>query len=76
MRNAGFWGSVTRAAEDEAWASPLPGWGDGPADAYRHLVLAAELRRRFGWTIALWPSDRQRDRRDRVRELVAIDGHG
>ncbi|WPB87001.1 hypothetical protein [Sediminicoccus rosea] len=47
-----FWNSVERAAAGEAEASPLPGFYDGPADAYRHIVGAAELRRRFGWAIA------------------------
>jgi hypothetical protein len=28
--------------------SQLPGRTDGPADAYRHLLLSAELTRRFG----------------------------
>lgn len=47
-----FWWSVGRAAEREAEASPLPGYFDGPADAYRHIAGTAELRRRFGWAIA------------------------
>jgi hypothetical protein len=33
-------------------ASPLPGYFDGPADAYRHIVGTAELRRRFGFGTA------------------------
>jgi hypothetical protein len=33
-------------------ASPLPGYFDGPADAYRHIVGTAELRRRFGFGAA------------------------
>lgn len=32
----------------ESLASQLPGRVDGPADAYRHILLAAELTRRFG----------------------------
>ena len=40
--------SVERAASLEADQSPLPGENNGPADAYRHIVGAAELRRRFG----------------------------
>jgi hypothetical protein len=47
-----FWRSVQEAAENEASASPLPGFYDGPADAYRHIVGTAELRRRFGWATA------------------------
>ena len=46
-----FWNSVERAATREAEASPPPGFHDGPADAYRHIVGTAELRRRFGWAI-------------------------
>jgi hypothetical protein len=52
MRPFSFWQSVQDAAEKEARDSPLPGFFDGPADAYRHLVGTAELRRRFGWAIA------------------------
>lgn len=47
-----FWRSVGDAASAEALASPLPGYFDGPADAYRHLVGTAELRRRFGFSTA------------------------
>jgi hypothetical protein len=47
-----FWRSVGDAASMEAMASPLPGYFDGPADAYRHIVGAAELRRRFGFGTA------------------------
>lgn len=47
-----FWGSVESAASREAIESPLPGYLEGPADAYRHIIGAAELRRRFGWAIA------------------------
>lgn len=47
-----FWQSVREAAAQEARESPLPGYLEGPADAYRHIVGAAELRRRFGWAIA------------------------
>jgi len=32
--------------------APLPGCFDGPADACRHIVGTAELRRRFGFAIA------------------------
>lgn len=47
-----FWQSVEETATLEAGESPLPGYFNGPADAYRHIVGAAELRRRFGWAIA------------------------
>lgn len=33
----------------ESTASQLPGRDFGPADAYRHMLLAAELTRVFGW---------------------------
>ena len=33
-------------------ASQLPGRIDGPADAYRHLMISAELHRRFDSTYA------------------------
>lgn len=47
-----FWNSVGNAASREAADSPLPGYFDGPADAYRHIVGTAELRRRFGFATA------------------------
>ena len=47
-----FWRSVADAASAEALASPLPGYFDGPADACRHIVGTAELRRRFGFATA------------------------
>jgi hypothetical protein len=47
-----FWSSVERAAAAEASGSPLPGFYDGPADAYRHIVGTAEMRRRFGFGTA------------------------
>ena len=47
-----FWQSVREAAAKEARDSPLPGYLDGPADAYRHIVGTAELRRRFGFVPA------------------------
>ncbi|MFH0783337.1 MAG: calcium-binding protein, partial [Pseudomonadota bacterium] len=36
------------AAQNEAEQSGLPGQIDGPGDAYRHILLAAELTRLFG----------------------------
>lgn len=38
----------SEGAMQESWWSNLPGRIDGPADAYRHILLAAELTRRFG----------------------------
>ena len=52
MSEIRFWRSVSEAASREAMASPLPGYNDGPADAYRHIVGTAELRRRFGFGTA------------------------
>lgn len=39
---------ISNAAIREAAWSGLPGRENGPADAYRHLLLSAELTRRFG----------------------------
>jgi hypothetical protein len=44
--------SVRDAAIHEALQSPLPGEINGPADAYRHIIGSAELRRRFGFAVA------------------------
>ena len=52
MSDLMFWRSVEQAAAAEAAASPLPGFYDGPADAYRHIIGTAELRRRFGFRVA------------------------
>jgi hypothetical protein len=52
MTALAFWASVEQAAEAEADRSPLPGYYNGPADAYRHIVATAELRRRFGFAVA------------------------
>lgn len=43
---------VIRVARMEAFASSLPGYFDGPADAVTHIVGAAELRRRAGYGVA------------------------
>jgi hypothetical protein len=40
------------AATAESVSSQLPGRVHGPADAYRHIVWAADMRRRFGPVIA------------------------
>jgi len=43
---------IANMAIKEAALSNMPGRGNGPADAYRHVLLAAELTRRFGETKA------------------------
>ncbi len=48
------------AASAESNASRLPGREDGPADAYRHILFAAELTRLYGARIAgaiLWANE-------------------
>ena len=39
---------ATGRAINEMVESQLPGRTNGPADAYRHILLAAELTRRYG----------------------------
>lgn len=41
-------GGVSDLAIDESVNSQLPGRTSGPADAYRHILLSAELTRRYG----------------------------
>ena len=41
-----------KAASDEAGKSLIPGRRNGPADAYRHIIWAAEMTRRFGESAA------------------------
>jgi len=41
---------VATQAIKESVHSQLPGRNNGPADAYRHLLLSAELTRQFGET--------------------------
>ncbi|MBN2722260.1 MAG: hypothetical protein JXQ77_05525 [Campylobacterales bacterium] len=43
---------IAQNAIDESVASQLPGRSDGPADAYRHILLSAELARQYGETVA------------------------
>ena len=43
---------VSTQVSSTAVESQLPGRENGPADAYRHILLAAELVRRFGETYA------------------------
>ncbi len=40
------------AANAESVSSQLPGRGNGPADAYRHILWVAEMTRRFGESVA------------------------
>jgi hypothetical protein len=47
------YGFAADPARHAATESGLPGIEDGPADAFRHMVLAAELTRRYGASIAL-----------------------
>jgi hypothetical protein len=44
--------TVRAAAQFEARSSALPGLAEGPADALRHIIGAAELRRRVGLAAA------------------------
>jgi hypothetical protein len=43
---------LVKRAENAAKASGLPGWHNGPADAFRHIVASAEATRRYGAPIA------------------------
>ena len=43
-----FTGHIASASINESVYSNLPGRSDGPADAYRHIILSAELTRRYG----------------------------
>ncbi len=45
-------GSASKAVVSESISSQLPGRTDGPADVYRHLLLSAELTRKYGTTYA------------------------
>ena len=47
-----FTGGAASQATNEANRSQLPGRENGPADAYRHITLAAELTRKYGEEIA------------------------
>lgn len=44
--------NVSRVAINESSQAQLPGRENGPADAYRHILLAAELTRLYGEAIA------------------------
>jgi hypothetical protein len=41
-------GSANRAVIAESVASQLPGRTNGPADVYRHILISAELTRKYG----------------------------
>jgi len=43
---------ITRTVTNEAGSANLPGKENGPQDAYRHLLLSAELTRVFGEDVA------------------------
>jgi hypothetical protein len=43
-----FTGGAATQATNEANKSQLPGRENGPADAYRHILLSAELTRKYG----------------------------
>jgi hypothetical protein len=69
--------SVRATASAEAMLSALPGYYDGPADAARHIIGVAELRRRAGitaaWTIATFHEVRGRAFRRQSGEVTAMD---
>jgi hypothetical protein len=48
-----FVNEADRIMRGEAVASQLPGRDVGPADAYRHILLAAEATRQFGERVAM-----------------------
>ena len=70
---------VIRVARAEALRSSLPGYYDEPADAVRHIVLAAELRRRAGLGVArmLWEGHELPDRfrTDRLASTAMDDAN-
>ncbi len=51
------WSEIGTVAEREARMSGLPGLNGGPADALRHIIATAELRRRFGAVAAFVVAD-------------------
>lgn len=65
--------AVTEAAHQEAGLSGLPGYNDGPADALRHLIGTAELRRRFGWGFAFGATTYNELRGQLARQPFASD---
>lgn len=40
--------AIQNFATAEARSARMPGWTNGPADAYRHLIVVGEMTRRFG----------------------------
>lgn len=72
-----IWRQVLEVASEEARQSGLPGLHNGPGDAVRHIVGAAELRRRGGawyaWTI-LQANERDGTHiRNQPADLAAMD---
>lgn len=73
-----FTGHVASAAINESVYSNLPGRSDGPADAYRHVLLSAELTRRYGETYArliLNGHELTGNMQDQTKEANAMDIH-
>jgi hypothetical protein len=70
------WESARTVAAEEAMHSFLPGYFEGPADAARHIIGAAELRRRAGFAVA-WivvnGNEWRGEGRGHGRELTAMD---
>ena len=70
-------GVATKAINESVY-SYLPGREDGPADAYRHLLLSAELTRRFGESYAralLWSHEVTGNIQDQTQEANKMDEH-
>ena len=73
-----FTGHIASAAINESVYSNLPGRSDGPADAYRHVLLSAELTRRYGETYArliLNGHELTGNMQDQSKEANAMDIH-
>lgn len=70
------WESVRAVAAEEAMRSFLPGYFEGPADAARHIIGTAELRRRAGvavaWTVVNG-NEWLGEARGHGRDLTAMD---
>jgi hypothetical protein len=76
MNMQSAWESARAVAADEAMHSGLPGYYNGPADAARHIIGAAEVRRHAGIAVAWivvngneWLGEASGHR----RELIAMD---
>ena len=73
-----FTGHVASAAINESVGSHLPGRSDGPADAYRHVLLSAELTRRYGENYArfiLSAHEFTGNMQDQTKEANEMDVH-